>query len=94
MSSVLSTIFGVFGYVLIGYILKKTRIIPSNVERLFALLSFNVLLPIALIANFWLIAFPDLVIIKLLISFFGAGFIIFIFAFFIGQYFCKFHYHY
>jgi predicted permease len=85
MSSVLSTILGVFGYVLIGYILKKLHIVPNKLEQIFTSISFNVLLPIALITNFWLITFPDVFIIKLLISFFGAGIIIFILSFLIGK---------
>ena len=85
MSSVLSTILGVFGYVLIGYFLKKIHIIPKKVEQIFTFISFNVLLPIALITNFWLITFPDVLIIKLLISFFGAGILIFMLSFIIGK---------
>ena len=85
MSSVISTILGVFGYVLIGYILKKIRIVPDKIEKIFTSISFNVLLPIALITNFWLITFPDVYIIKLLISFFGAGILVFILSFLIGK---------
>ena len=70
MSSVISTVLGVFSYVLIGYILIKIRLVPIKIEKIFVSLSFNVLLPLALITNFWLITFPDVVIIKLLISFF------------------------
>ena len=87
MSNVFSTILGVFGYVLIGYILKKFQFIPRKFEQIFTSISFNVLLPLALITNFWLITFPDVFIIKLLISFFGAGIIIFILSFLIGKYF-------
>ena len=81
MSSVISTILGVFGYVLIGYILKKIRIVPDKIEKIFTSISFNVLLPIALITNFWLITFPDVYIIKLLTSFFGAGILVFTLSF-------------
>ena len=90
MSNVFSTILSVFGYVLIGYILKKFQFIPQKLEQTFTSISFNVLLPIALITNFWLITFPDVFIIKLLISFFGAGIIIFILSFLIGKYFFQF----
>ena len=87
MSSVLLTIFGVFGYVCIGYIIKKIKIIPIKLEKIFTIISFNILLPVALITNFWLITFPDVLIIKLLISFFGAGILIFILSFLIGKHF-------
>ena len=57
MISVLTTISVVFGYILIGYVLKKVGIIPLQIEKIFSNLSFNVLLPLALITNFWLITF-------------------------------------
>ena len=85
MSSVLATIMGVFSYVLAGYILKKINIIPAKIEQIFSSISFNVLLPLALIVNFWLITFPNILIIKLIISFFGAGIIVFIISFFISK---------
>ena len=59
MIDVLTTISIVFGYILIGYIVKKTHVIPLKIEKIFTNLSFNVLLPLALITNFWLITFPD-----------------------------------
>ena len=90
MSSVLSTILGVFVYVLIGYIIKKIHIIPINIEKKFSFLSFNILLPLALVTNFWLITFPNIFIIKLLICFFGAGIIVFALSFFISKKFYKF----
>ena len=68
MSSVLATIMGVFGYVVAGYILKKINIIPSNIEKIFSSISFNFLLPLALIVNFWLITFPNVVVIKLIVA--------------------------
>lgn len=85
MNSVIFTILGVFGYVFIGYLLKKFRIVPLQLEKIFSTFSFNVLLPIALITNFWLITFPNFVITKLLVSFFGAGIIVFILSFFIAK---------
>ena len=90
MSSVISTIFGVFVYVLIGYILRKIHIIPTKMEQIFTTISFNFLLPIALITNFWLITFPNIFILKFLMSFFGAGILIFIISFFIGKHFYQF----
>ena len=90
MSSVLATIMGVFSYVLAGYILKKANILPIHIEKIFSSVSFNVLLPLALIVNFWLITFPNIFIIKLIISFFGAGIIVFIISFFISKQFYRF----
>ena len=71
MSNVLATIMGVFGYVLAGYILKKINLVPANIEKIFSSISFNVLLPLALIVNFWLIIFPNVLVIRLVISFLG-----------------------
>ena len=85
MSSVLATIMGVFSYVLAGYILKKINIVPAKIEQIFSSISFNIFLPLALIVNFWLITFPNILIIKLIISFFGAGIIVFIISFFISK---------
>ena len=90
MSSVITAIMAVFSYILAGYILKKFNIIPANIEKIFSSISFNVLLPLALIVNFWLIIFPNVLVINLVISFFGAGIIVFIISFFIGKQFYKF----
>lgn len=90
MIDVLTTISIVFGYILIGYVVKKTHVIPLQIEKIFTNLSFNVLLPLALITNFWLITFPDVVIIKLFISFIGAGVIVFLLSFFISKKFYQF----
>lgn len=90
MISLVSSILIVFGYILFGYILKKIRVVSNKIEVLFSSLSFKVLLPIALLANFWTITFPDFMIIKLLISFFGSGIIIFLLSFYISKFFYKF----
>ena len=90
MSSVVATISSVFIYVLIGYFLKKINIIPIKIEKIFTNISFNILLPLALITYFWLITFPDIYILKFLISFFGAGIFIFILSFSIGKQFLNF----
>ena len=90
MSSVLATIMGVFSYILAGYILKRINIIPANIEKIFSSISFNVLLPLALIVNFWLITFPNVFVIKLIVSFFGAGIIVFIVSFYISKQFYRF----
>ena len=89
MSSVITAIIAVFSYILAGYILKKINIIPANIEKIFSSISFNVLLPLALIVNFWLITFPNFIFINLIISFFGAGIIVFIISFFIGKQFYR-----
>ena len=85
MINVLTIILSVFVYVFIGYILKKFFFIPKKIEKVFTFFSFNLLLPLALIINFWLITFPEIYILKLLFSFFGAGVIIFIIGFIIGK---------
>jgi len=90
MSSLFSSFLGVFVYILIGYILKKINIISNKIENITNVISFNILLPVALITNFWLITFPNIFITKLLISFFGAGILIFIIAYLIGKNFFQF----
>ena len=90
MNNIILPIFSVFGYILIGFILKKTNIIKSKYEKLFSSLSFNFLLPLALIVNFWQISFPKIIIWNFLISFFGAGIIIFFLSFMISKFFFDF----
>ena len=85
MSSLISAILSVFSYIIIGYIIKKINFIPSTITKKFDFLSFNILLPIALIINFWLIKFPNVMIYNLIFAFFGAGIIVFIIGFFIGK---------
>ena len=82
MSSLYSTIFGVFGYIILGFILKKINIIPDYITNKFNFICFNILLPIALISNFWRIKFPEIILFELLLVFFGSGIIIFIIGFF------------
>ena len=83
MTSLLSTIIGVFGYILIGFVINKINIIPNRVFKIFNYVSFNVLLPLALITNFWTIKFPELIVYQLILAFFGAGIIIFLIGFFL-----------
>ena len=78
MTSLLTTVFGVFGYIFLGFLIKKINIISDKVFAFYNFISFNLLLPIALITNFWNIIFPQLIVHELLITFFGAGIIIFI----------------
>ena len=85
MTSLFSVVLGVFSYIIIGFIIKKINIIPNAVTKKFDYLSFNILLPIALITNFWLIEFPNVVIYNLIFAFFGSGIIVFIISFFIGK---------
>ena len=85
MTSLLTTIFSVFGYIFIGYLIKKTNIISNKIFKFYTFTSFNLLLPIALITNFWNIEFPQLIVHELIITFFGSGIIIFIIGFFISK---------
>ena len=82
MTSLLATIFGVFGYIFLGFLIKKTKIISNTIFRIYNFISFNFLLPLALITNFWNISFPRLIINELIITFFSAGIIVFMIGFF------------
>ncbi len=90
MNSLFYAVIGVFGYIIIGYFIKKLSIIPNFIEKNFNLISFNILLPIALVTNFWKIEFPEILVYQLLISFFGSGIIIFIIGFFFSKIFYNF----
>ena len=90
MTSLLSTIIGVFGYILIGFVIKKINIIPDQFSKIYNYVSFNVLLPLALITNFWTITFPELIVHQLILAFFGAGIIIFLIGFFFSKKFLNF----
>ena len=85
MINLLSAVVGVFIYIIIGYIIKKLNILPHTITKIFDYLSFNILLPIALITNFWLIEFPSIIVYKLIFAFFGAGIIVFALGFFISK---------
>ena len=90
MTSLLTTVFGVFGYILIGFVIKKINIIPDQFSKIYNYVSFNVLLPFALITNFWTITFPELIVHQLILAFFGAGIIIFLIGFFFSKKFLNF----
>ena len=90
MINVLIIIFKVFGFIFFGYIIKKSNIIPHKIEKLFNQISFNFLLPLALVINFWTIEFPNIFISKLFFSFFGSGIIIFFVSFFFSKFFFNF----
>ena len=85
MTNLLSAVVGVFIYIIIGYIIKKLNILPHTITKIFDYLSFNILLPIALITNFWLIEFPNIIVYNLIFAFFGAGIIVFALGFFISK---------
>ena len=90
MTSLVTSIFTVFSYLFLGYLIKKRNVISNKVLKHFNFISFNLLLPIALITNFWIITFPKLIIYELILSFFGAGIIVFIIGFFISRKFFNF----
>ena len=85
MYSLLSTIFSVFGYIIIGFLIKKSNFLPDKFINTYHSLSFNFLLPTALITNFWIIEFNQLIIYDLIFTFFGSGIIIFILGFWISK---------
>jgi len=78
-------IFSVFAFVIAGYTIKKTDILKEKITKSFDYISFNVLLPLALIAYFWEIEFPEINAFYLMSAFFGSGIIIFISGFFISR---------
>ena len=77
MNNLIYIIFSVFGYVIIGFIIKKYLNLADNITSKFDYLSFNILLPLTLITYFWQIQFPNISILLLLVSFFGAGILVF-----------------
>ena len=85
MISLITTVFTVFGYIFFGFLLKKINIISNNIFKFYNFLSFNILLPIVLITNFWNISFPKLINYNFLIVFFGAGITVFIIGFYFGK---------
>ena len=58
MSNLIYVIFSVFSYVIIGFIIKKYFKLSNKITSKFDSLSFNILLPLALITYFWQIEFP------------------------------------
>ena len=89
MNSLIYVIFSVFGYVILGFIIKKFINLSEKIFSKFDFLSFNILLPLALITYFWQIEFPKIDTLLLLISFFGSGILIFIIGFQVGNLFFK-----
>ena len=77
MNSLLYVILSVFSYVILGFIIKKYLNVSKKIIIKFDYLSFNILLPIALITYFWQINFPSFNTLSLLFAFFGAGIVVF-----------------
>ena len=89
MNSLIYIIFSVFGYVILGFVIKKFTNLSEKITSKFDYLSFNILLPLALITYFWQIEFPRINTLLLLISFFGSGILVFIIGFQVGKLFFK-----
>ena len=89
MNSLIYVISSVFGYVILGFVIKKFTNLSKKITSKFDYLSFNILLPLALITYFWQIEFPKINILLLLISFFGSGILVFIIGFQVGKLFFK-----
>ena len=85
MNSLIYVIFSVFSYVIIGFIIKKYFRLSNKITSKFDSLSFNILLPLALITYFWQIEFPKNDILFLLLSFFGSGIFVFLIGFQVGN---------
>ena len=85
MNSLIYVIFSVFGYVIIGFIIKKFINLSEKITSKFDYLSFNILLPLALITYFWPIDFPSIHTLLLLVAFFGSGIIVFIIGFLVSN---------
>ena len=85
MNSLIYVIFSVFSYVIIGFIIKKYFKLSNKITSKFDFLSFNILLPLALITYFWQIEFPKNNILLLLVSFFGSGILVFLIGFRVGN---------
>ena len=85
MNSLIYVIFSVFIYVIIGFIIKKYFKLSNKITSKFDSLSFNILLPLALITYFWQIEFPKNDILFLLLSFFGSGIFVFLIGFQVGN---------
>ena len=85
MNNLIYVIFSVFGYVIIGYVIKKFLNVSEKITNKFDYLSFNILLPLALITYFWQIEFPQINTFLLLISFFGGGILVFLIGFHVSK---------
>ncbi len=86
MIELINIIFEVFGYIGIGYLINKINIFPKKFIYYFDLLCFNFFLPLALISYFWQVTFPSINSTGLMLSFFGSGILVFVFAFIISRF--------
>ncbi len=84
MINLLEIILSVYGFVIIGYLIKKSSIIPNIYVNFFNNFSFNFLLPIALIIYFWKIHFPNLNSFGLIFAFFLSGILVFAISFYLS----------
>ena len=89
MIELFNIVSGVFGYIVVGYIINKLNLLPKKYINYFDFTGFNILLPLALIIYFWQVSFPEVDSTGLMISFFASGIIIFIIGFFISKLFLK-----
>lgn len=85
MINLLNIILGVFGYILLGYIINLINIFPKKYLYYFDFTGFNILLPLALIAYFWQVSFPAINSAGLMIAFFVSGTIVFLIGFFFSR---------
>ncbi len=87
MIELFNIVASVFGYIIFGYLVNKLKLLPKKYINYFDFTGFNILLPLALVAYFWQVSFPNINSIGLVISFFGSGTIIFIIGFLISKHF-------
>ena len=85
MINLLNIILGVFGYILLGYIINLINIFPKKYLNYFDFTGFNILLTLALIAYFWQVSFPAINSAGLMIAFFVSGTIVFLIGFFFSR---------
>ena len=56
MIDLINIISGVFGYILLGYLINKFKLLPKKFINYFDYIGFNILLPLALIIAFCVLA--------------------------------------
>ena len=87
MIDLLNIIAGVFGYILLGYVINKLKLLPKKFINYFDYTGFNIFLPLALIVYFWQVSFPEINSGGLMIAFFVSGTVIFFIGFFFSRFF-------
>ncbi len=85
MIDLLNIVSSVFGYILFGFFVNKSQLIPKKYINYFDFIGFNILLPLALIIYFWQVSFPQINSIGLIISFFASGIFISMIGFLISK---------